>query len=215
MESLGIGRPSTYAPTIQTLKDREYVKVEDKKFLPTDIGIETTDKLQEFFSNIVNVEYTANMEEDLDKIAENNINNIEVLKSFYQEFEPMVQEAFKNMEKKQAETTGEQCPECGSDLVKRRGRFGEFVACSNYPNCKYIKKEEKKVIEVMPCPKCDGSIIERKTKRGKVFYGCNHYPKCNFASWDKPILKKCSYCGGTLVEKKNSISCLDCGKEDK
>ncbi len=210
MESLGIGRPSTYAPTIQTLKERDYVKVEDKKFVPTAMGIEITDKLQEFFSNIVNVEYTANMEEDLDKIAENNLNNIKVLEDFYQEFEPMVENAFKNMEKKEAEMTGEECPECNSPLVKRRGKYGEFVACSNYPECKYIKKEEKKVNEIMKCPKCDGVIVERKTKRGKIFYGCNRYPKCDFASWDKPLDKRCPKCNDVLVLQKNGVACHSC-----
>ena len=210
MESLGIGRPSTYAPTIQTLKDREYVTLEEKKFVPTKVGFEITDKLQEFFSNIINVEYTANMETELDEIAEDKINNVEVLKTFYNEFEPMVEDAFGKMEKTQPQETGEMCPLCGSSLVIRHGRYGEFVACSNYPNCKYIKKEEKKVVEVMPCPKCDGKIIERKTKRGKIFYGCSNYPKCDFASWDKPILQKCPNCQGVLVEKKDGIHCLNC-----
>ena len=213
MESLGIGRPSTYAPIIQTLKDRAYVTMEEKKFVPTEIGIETTDKLQEFFSNIVNVEYTANMESELDEIAEGKLNNIHVLKDFYNTFEPMVEDAFKNMEKKEAEEVGEDCPECGSPLVKRRGKYGEFVACSNYPSCKYIKKEPKTVVEIMPCPKCDGKIIEKKTKRGKIFYGCNNYPKCDFASWDKP-LKSCPKCGEMMVEKKKKAVCLSCGYEE-
>lgn len=213
MESLGIGRPSTYAPIIQTLKDRAYVTMEDKKFVPTEIGIETTDKLQEFFSNIVNVEYTANMESELDEIAEGKLNNIHVLKDFYNTFEPMVEDAFKNMEKKEAEEVGEDCPECGSPLVKRRGKYGEFVACSNYPSCKYIKKEPKTVVEIMPCPKCDGKIIEKKTKRGKIFYGCNNYPKCDFASWDKPV-KPCPKCGEMMVEKKKKAVCLSCGYEE-
>ena len=210
MESLGIGRPSTYAPIIQTLKDRAYVVMEDKKFVPTEIGIETTDKLQEFFSNIVNVEYTANMETELDEIADGELNNVKVLHEFYDTFEPMVEDAFKNMEKKAAEETGENCPECGSPLVKRRGRYGEFVACSNYPTCKYIKKEAKTVVEIMPCPKCDGMIVEKKSKRGKIFYGCNHYPKCDYASWDKPV-KKCPQCGEIMVEKKKEIVCSTCG----
>ena len=210
MESLGIGRPSTYAPIIQTLKDRAYVVMEDKKFVPTEIGIETTDKLQEFFSNIVNVEYTANMENELDEIADGELNNVKVLHEFYDTFEPMVEDAFKNMEKKAAEETGENCPECGSPLVKRRGRYGEFVACSNYPTCKYIKKEAKTVVEIMPCPKCDGMIVEKKTKRGKIFYGCNHYPKCDYASWDKPV-KKCPQCGEIMFEKKKEIVCSICG----
>lgn len=214
MESLGIGRPSTYAPIIQTLKDRAYVTMEDKKFVPTEIGIETTDKLQEFFSNIVNVKYTANMEKELDEIAEGKMNNVAVLKEFYDEFEPMVEDAFKKMEKKPAEETGEICPECGSPLVKRRGKYGTFTACSNYPNCKYIKKVFKEVVEIMPCPKCDGMIIEKKTKRGKVFYGCNHYPTCDFASWDKPV-KKCPNCDNIMVLKKKKAVCLNCNYEEE
>ncbi len=210
MESLGIGRPSTYAPIIQTLKDRAYVSMEDKKFVPTEIGIETTDKLAEFFSDIVNVKYTAKMESDLDLIAEGEKNNIAVLKDFYNTFEPMVENAFKNMAKKEAEKTGEECPMCHSPLVKRRGKYGEFIACSNYPNCKYIKKEAKEEINIMPCPKCDGMIVEKKTKRGKIFYGCNHYPKCDFASWDKPV-KLCPKCEGIMVEKKDEVVCQSCG----
>ncbi len=210
MEDLGIGRPSTYAKTIDTIKDRGYVKMEDKKFVPTEIGIETTDKLQEFFSDIINVEYTKNMEEELDKIAEGNLVWNEVLKEFYDVFEPRVKKAFSDMEKKEAEETGEMCPECGSPLVKRTGRYGEFVACSNYPECKYVKKEEKKVIEVCDCLKCDGKILERKTRRGKTFYGCSNFPKCKEAFWDKPTGEKCPNCGEMLVEKDNKIKCSKC-----
>ena len=210
MEDLGIGRPSTYAKTIDTIKERGYVNIEDKKFVPTEIGIETTDKLQEFFSDIINVEYTKNMEEELDKIAEGNLVWNEVLKEFYDVFEPRVKKAFSDMEKKEAEETGEMCPECGSPLVKRTGRYGDFVACSNYPECKYVKKEEKKVIEVCDCLKCDGKILERKTRRGKTFYGCSNFPKCKEAFWDKPIGEKCPNCGEMLVEKDNKIKCSKC-----
>ena len=213
MEDLGIGRPSTYAKTIDTIKERGYVKVEDKKFVPTEIGIETTDKLQEFFSDIINVEYTKNMEEELDKIADGNLVWNEVLKEFYDVFEPRVKKAFSDMEKKEAEETGEMCPECGSPLVKRTGRYGEFVACSNYPECKYIKKEEKQVIEVCNCLKCDGKILERKTRRGKIFYGCSNFPKCKEAFWDKPTGQKCPNCGEMLVEKENKIKCSKCDYE--
>lgn len=210
METLGIGRPSTYAKTMDTLKERDYVKIIDKKFHPTEIGIETTDKLQEFFSNIINVEYTAEMESDLDKIADDNLDNIKVLKNFYNEFEPLVEKAFSNMEKASPKTTGEKCPECGSDLVIRKGKYGEFTACSNYPNCKYIKREEKKVITICKCPKCDGDIVEKKTKRGKIFYGCNKYPKCDMALWDKPTGEKCPVCDNLLIEKKGKITCSLC-----
>lgn len=204
MEELGIGRPSTYAKTIDTIEERGYVKVIDKKFIPTEVGIETTDKLQEFFKDIINVEYTKNMEDDLDKIAEGNMEWNKLLSIFYQEFEPKVEVAFKNMEKKAPEETGELCPNCGSPLVIKQSKYGKFTACSNYPTCKYIKsnKEEKEVKEIISCPKCDGKILEKKTKRGKIFYGCSNYPKCDFASWDKPIEEKCPNCNGTLTEKK-------------
>ena len=214
MEDLGIGRPSTYAKTIDTIKERGYVKVEDKKFVPTEIGVETTDKLQEFFSDIINVEYTKNMEEELDKIADGNLVWNEVLKEFYDVFEPRVKKAFSDMEKKEAEETGEMCPECGSPLVKRTGRYGEFVACSNYPECKYIKKEEKQEIVVCNCLKCNGKILERKTRRGKTFYGCSNFPKCKEAYWDKPTGKKCPNCGEMLVEKDNKIKCSKCDYEE-
>jgi DNA topoisomerase-1 len=210
METLGIGRPSTYANTLKTLKDRAYVTLVDKKFQPTQMGIKTTDKLQEYFSSIINVEYTAKMEDDLDLIAEAKEDNIKVLKDFYNEFEPLVEDAFSNMEKVEAEKTGEVCPNCGNDLVIRNGRYGKFVACSNYPECKYIKKEEKVIVNLADCPKCDGHIIERKTKRGKSFYGCSNYPKCDYASWYKPTGEKCPSCGDLLVEKKKEIVCNKC-----
>ena len=208
MEKLGIGRPSTYATIISNIKDRGYVNLEDKKFVPTDVGVEVTDKLQEFFSDIINVEYTANMENDLDKIATHSMNNIKVLTDFYQKFDPILQKAFGEMEKAKPQETGEVCPECGSPLVIRKGRYGEFTACSNYPTCKYIKKEEKQVKELMTCPICKtGKIVEKKTKRGKIFYGCNNYPKCKTATWDIPTGEICPECGNLLVEKNNKIKC--------
>ena len=213
LESLGIGRPSTYATIVGTIKDRGYVVLKDKKFEPTEIGEETTDKLQEFFSDIVNVEYTANMEHDLDEIADNKKDNIKVLHDFYDEFEPLVEKAFKEMEKKAPEATGEVCPECGGDLVIRSGKYGEFVACSNYPTCKYIKKEVKEINEICPCPKCNkGMIVERKTKKGKIFYGCNNYPKCNYALWYKPTGEICPTCGELIVDKNGSNICLNCSE---
>lgn len=213
LEELGIGRPSTYVKIIDTLKERGYVLLEDKKFKPTEIGILTTHKLQEFFSNIINVEYTAKMEDDLDKIAEGKEVWNEMLDSFYKEFEPLVKTAFSEMEKKEPEKTGESCPLCNSPLVIRKGKYGEFTACSNYPECKYIKKEEKKIIEICDCPNCDGKIVERKTKRGKIFYGCNNFPKCNIAFWDKPINERCPKCNSILLEKKDKIVCSSCEYE--
>ena len=213
MEDLGIGRPSTYATVIDTIKEREYVKLVEKKFHPTEMGITTTDKLQEFFSGIINVEYTANMEKDLDEIADKKEDNIKVLHEFYDSFEPLVKKAFGEMEKKPAEETGETCPECGSPLVIRKGKFGEFTACSNYPTCKYIKKEQKEIKEIVKCPECGGMIIEKTSKRGKVFYGCNNYPKCKVATWDIPTGEKCPECGKLLVEKNGKIKCSECSYE--
>ncbi|MBE6154254.1 MAG: type I DNA topoisomerase [Firmicutes bacterium] len=211
MEALGIGRPSTYATIMKTIKDRGYVTIEDKKFFPTEIGFETTDKLQEFFSGIVNVEYTANMETELDEIAEAKIDNIEVLTKFYDEFAPLIEKAFKEMDKKEPEKTGEVCPECGSDLVLRSGKYGEFVACGNYPSCKYIKKEEKKIESVAKCPKCSHDIVARHTKKGKVFYGCSNFPKCKYATWYEPTGEVCPECKNLLVDKNKTILCEECG----
>ena len=213
MEELGIGRPSTYAKTIDTIKERDYVEMVEKKFKPTEIGFETTDKLQEFFSDLINVEYTRDMEEDLDKIADGNAVWNVVLDEFYKIFEPRVKDAFSDMEKKAPEATGEVCPECGSDLVIRKGRYGEFTACSNYPECKYIKKEVVEVVEIMDCPNCKGKIVEKPTRKGKVFYGCNNYPKCKFALWDKPTGELCPECNKLLVEKNGQVKCSECSYE--
>ncbi len=211
MEELGIGRPSTYATIIDNIRNRGYVELIEKKFAPTEIGFEVTDKLQECFNHIINVEYTANMETDLDKIAEGEEVWYEVLDKFYKEFEPAVKEAFDKLPKKEAEETGEMCPECGHPLVIRKGKYGPFVACSNFPACKYIKQEPREEAIVCDCPNCeDGKIIERKSKRGKIFYGCNNYPKCKTAYWDKPTGEKCPECGSMLTEKKDKIKCSSC-----
>ena len=213
LESLAIGRPSTYATIISTIIDRGYVVKEDKKFVPTEVGIETTDKLQEFFKELINVKYTAKMEQDLDDIASGEVIWNKLLDEFYRRFEPMVKDAFENMEKKEPEKTGEICPECNSELVIRNGKYGKFIACSNYPTCKYIKKEEKEKkenIEVCECIKCGSKIVERKTKKGKIFYGCSGFPKCKEAYWDKPTGKKCPECNNMLVEKENEIKCSAC-----
>ena len=212
MEELGIGRPSTYAKTIDTLIERAYVKVIDKKFHPTEIGVETTDKLQEYFKDIINVKYTKEMEDDLDKIADGDVISYELLDKFYHEFEPKVEVAFDKMEKKAPEETGEMCPNCGSPLVVKQSRYGKFIACSNYPECKYIKNNNEVNI-IMDCPKCDGKVVEKRTKKGKIFYGCNNYPKCDFASWDKPIDEKCPECGNYLIEKNGKVKCSNCDFE--
>lgn len=210
MEDLGIGRPSTYAKIIDTIKERDYVVLEDKKFKPTEIGIESTDKLQQFFSDLINVEYTKEMEDNLDLIADGKLVWNDILEKFYGLFESRVKNAFSDMEKKAPEETGEVCPECGSPLVIRKGKYGEFIACSNYPTCKYIPKKESEIVEIMDCPLCGGKLVEKKTRKGKIFYGCNNYPKCKVATWDKPTGGKCPDCGNLLVEKGESVKCSEC-----
>ncbi len=213
LEELGIGRPSTYATIMSNIRERGYVEVVDKKFVPTEIGFTVTDKLQEFFSNIINVKYTANMEEELDEIADGKLDNLKVLHAFYDVFDSTLHEAFTKMERTKPEETGEKCPECGSPLVLRKGKYGEFTACSNYPDCTYIKRDEKEIKEVkeiMTCPKCGGKIVEKTTKKGKTFYGCNNFPKCKVAVWDKPTGETCPKCGGLIVETKDGNKCNDC-----
>ena len=215
MEELGIGRPSTYAQTMETLKVRGYVDLEERRFKPTEQGALTSDKLNEFFSGVINVEYTAKMEEDLDDIAEGSkVWHVE-LKDFYERFIPLVDNANEKMEKIAPKEVGEDCPECGHPLVVRRGRYGEFVACSNYPACKHIKKDATEGVTEdtgtgVTCPKCDtGEIVMKRSKRGRIFYGCNQYPKCDQAYWDKPIDKKCPQCESvlTLKGKDEKVTC--------
>ena len=150
------------------------------------------------------------MEEDLDKIAEGKLYWENLLDRFYKDFEPKVENAFTSMEKSKPEETGELCPNCNSPLVIKRSKYGKFVACSNYPECKYIKNDKVNPIEIMPCPKCGGKIVEKKTKKGKIFYGCNNYPKCKLATWDKPTGELCPKCGGILLENKDNIKCMEC-----
>ena len=213
LEEDGIGRPSTYATIIDTIKNHDYVVLEKKSFVPTEMGIETTDKLQEKFSDLINTEYTSNMETELDEIAEGKLQKNIVLTDFWNLFEPRVKAAFTDMEKKQPEETGEICPECGSPLVVRKGKYGEFVACSNYPECKYIKQEEKEETVICDCPNCSGKIVEKKSRKGKVFFGCNNFPKCKTAYWDMPTGEVCPECGKLLVVNKDTIKCSECDYE--
>ena len=175
------------------------------------MGTEITDKLQEHFSHLINVEYTAKMEDDLDKIAEGKIVWFNIIKDFYEKFEQALQEAFDKMPKKELVETGEDCPECGHPLVIRKGKYGEFVACSNFPACKHIKAEPRQETQITKCPNCDeGMLVEKKSKRGKLFYGCNNYPTCKTAYWDLPTGEKCPECGKMLTKKKDIIKCSEC-----
>ena len=205
LETNGIGRPSTYAKIISVLEERKYVSLKDKKFYPTEIGVIVTDKLQEFFSSIINVNYTAAMETELDEIADGKLVWYTVLDKFYKDFEPLLQKAFKEMEKESPEETGETCPECGNPLVIRKGKYGKFTACSNYPECKYIKKEEKEepVETGETCPECGSKMVVRKGKYGE-FTACSNYPKCKYIKQEEPkeLEETCPECGNKLVERK-------------
>jgi DNA topoisomerase-1 len=219
MEELGIGRPSTYSQTIATLKKRKYVSVKEKKFIPTEQGVLTIKKLDEFFEQIISVDYTARMEKVLDDISTGNENQTAIVSSFYKAFIPMVDNANKNMEKLPPKFTGEKCPECGHDMVFRNSRYGTFEACSNFPTCKYIKQKENVKKEVVTtgvtCTKCGtGEIVERVAKsgknKGKTFYACNNFPKCKNMLFYKPTGEVCPNCGQLLMEDNNgTILCQD------
>jgi DNA topoisomerase-1 len=209
MEELGIGRPSTYSQTIAIIKKRKYVQVKDKKFIPTEQGKLTIEKLDEFFSQIISVDYTARMESILDEISVGDEEQTKIIKEFYESFIPMVDEANKNMEKLAPKTTGEKCPECGHDMVYRSSRYGTFEACGNYPTCKYIKTKETEKIEPVTtgilCPKCGkGEIVERTAKKGKnsgkKFYACNNFPRCKNMLFGEPTGEICPKCGGLLIK---------------
>ncbi|WP_096029217.1 type I DNA topoisomerase [Campylobacter lanienae] len=210
LESLGIGRPSTYAPTISLLTSRDYVKVEKKQLIPNDIAFTITSVLEDNFKDIVDSEFTSKMEEKLDDIAENKADWQEVLSNFYHPFIKQIDEGKTNIKsQKVAEPIGEKCPDCGGELVKRKGRFGEFIACLNFPKCKYTKNlansnkfEKKEPSKIgIQCPDCGGELVERISKKGK-FYGCANYPKCNFLSKYKPIIDKCPKCNTQMVLKE-------------
>ncbi len=214
MEELGIGRPSTYALTMETLKARAYVNVEKRTFVPTTQGILTTEQLELFFSSIINVKYTAEMETILDKIAEGKAVWYEELRKFYDVFAPLIENARDNMVKLYPKLTDEFCPECGLPLLIRRGPFGEFTACSGYPRCKYIKKTPKKEptkIGVV-CPICgEGEVVERISGKGRskgaLFYACSRFPSCKATFSGIPTGERCPICNAPMIMVDNQIRC--------
>ena len=205
LEKNGIGRPSTYAPTISTIQDRNYVEKNDqKKFAPTEIGITVNDLLVEHFPRIVDIHFTAEMEEDLDKIADGEKKWVPIIREFYEPFAERLAKKYEEVEKKMpVEETDKLCPKCGKNLIIRFGRFGKFYACSGFPECKHTDSLEKKQTDLgIKCPKCiQGDLIQKTTKRKKIFYACNRYPDCDFALWDKPTGERCDKCDSLLVEK--------------
>ena len=203
LEELGIGRPSTYAPTLDTIQKRGYVQLDAKRFVPTELGEIVHQATLEFFPEIINIEFTAQMEHNLDEIEEGVTRWVNVIDEFYKDFEPRVKYADEAMEKIEIkdEPAGEDCEKCGAPMVYKLGRYGKFMACSNFPDCRNTKAIVK-LIDVK-CPTCkEGEIVERKSKTKRIFYGCNRYPECDFVSWDKPISRPCPKCSSLLVEKK-------------
>jgi DNA topoisomerase-1 len=215
MEELGIGRPSTYAPTLDTIQKRGYVALDDKKFVPTELGGLVLEMTLEFFPEVFNVEFTAKMEHDLDEVEEGKENWVEIIDEFYKDFEKKLIVAEAEMQKIEIkdEPAGENCEKCGHEMVYKMGRFGKFMACSNFPDCRNTKPIVKDI--GVTCPTCHkGTIVERKSKKKRIFYGCNRYPDCEFVSWDKPLARTCPKCNSMLVEKKSKkgkvVQCVSC-----
>lgn len=220
MEELGIGRPSTYAPTLDTIQRRGYVGLEDKRFIPTELGEIVIELIYEFFPEILDVDFTAKMENDLDSVEDGKENWIKIIDGFYQQFEKQVKHAEEEMEEVEIkdEPAGEDCEKCGNEMVYKMGRYGKFMACSNFPDCRNTKAIMKEI--GVKCPNCkEGNIVERKSKKRRTFYGCDRYPECEFVSWDKPLARPCPKCQSLLVEKKLKkgiqVQCTSCDYKEE
>ncbi|MBG9983530.1 type I DNA topoisomerase [Aerococcaceae bacterium DSM 111022] len=220
LEELGIGRPSTYAPTIETLRKRYYVKMAAKRFEPTELGEIVNNVMVEFFPDIVNADFTAGMEDKLDEIEEGKQEWVNVLNEFYESFGPSLDHAEEEMEEIEIkdEPAGFDCPESGHPMVIKIGRYGKFYACSGFPDCRYTQAIVKKI--GVTCPTCKkGEIIERKSKKNRIFYGCERYPECEFVSWEKPISRPCPKCDHYLTEKTTrkgtQVKCSNCDYKEE
>ncbi|MBT2688545.1 type I DNA topoisomerase [Bacillus sp. ISL-47] len=221
LEEQGIGRPSTFAPTLDTIQKRGYVALDNKRFIPTELGEIVHELMIEFFPEILDIEFTAKMEKDLDYVEEGKVNWVQIIDEFYSDFEKRLEIAEKEMQEVEIkdEPAGEDCEQCGSPMVFKMGRYGKFMACSNFPDCRNTKPIVKDI--GVKCPKCkEGNIIERKSKKRRIFYGCDRFPECDFISWDKPLPRSCPKCDNLLVEKKLKkgvqVQCVECDyKEEK
>ena len=215
LEQWGIGRPSTYAPILSTIQDREYVNKTEGRFKPTELGFVVNDLLAKHFPGIVDINFTAYMEDELDKVANEDKNWAVVIREFYAPFEKSLESAAERMEKVTVEeATDEVCPKCGKPMVVKFGRFGKFIACSGYPDCKFTKSFQIKV--GVKCPQCGGDIVQKKSKKKRIFYGCSNYPDCTFATNLKPLPQPCPQCGGLLtVYRGNLAKCTKCAFRGK
>ena len=211
LEEYGIGRPSTYAPILSTIQERGYVIRDAKRLIPTETGMLVNDLLVAHFPEIVDTGFTANMEEDLDEVAEGSRRWVDVIREFYSTFSPMVERAQAEMpaSKTELEKVGRACPECGKDLVIRWGRYGKFISCSGFPECRYTEAWLEKI--GVTCPQDGGDLVLRKSRKGRIFYACSNYPNCDFVSWKKPVSAPCPKCGGMLVvANKRELQCTKC-----
>ena len=211
LEAHGIGRPSTYAPIMSTIQERGYVVRVDKRLEPTQTGSLVNEMMVQYFPEIIDMNFTATMEDDLDKIADGQADWVKVLDLFYRPFSVKVQKAQAEMPvtKTGLESVGRDCPKCGKDLVIRFGRYGKFISCSGFPDCRYTEPWLEKIGVV--CPDDHGDLVERKTRKGRVFFGCSNYPNCEFTSWKRPLAQPCPNCQGTLViANKREVTCLKC-----
>jgi len=211
LEEDGIGRPSTYAPTLSTIQARGYVLREEKRLVPTEIGIQVNDLMVQYFPDIVDLQFTARMEEDLDMIASGQAEWAEVMHEFYHPFAEDLKKAQAEMPvmKSEPEPIGRKCPEDGGELVIRYGRFGKFISCANFPACRYTEPWLEKI--GVSCPKDAGELVARKTRKGRTFFGCENYPNCDFTSWKRPLKQPCPKCGGLLVvASKREAQCINC-----
>jgi len=220
LEELGIGRPSTYAPTLDTIQKRGYVALDNKRFVPTELGEIIDELILEFFPDILDVEFTAKMEQGLDNVEDGKIPWVNIINEFYQDFEIHLKKAEEEMQSVEIkdEPAGEDCENCGNPMVFKMGRYGKFMACSNFPDCRNTKPIVKEI--GVTCPNCkEGQIIERKSKKKRLFYGCTKYPECEFISWDKPLPRECPKCEGMLVEKKLKkgvqVQCVSCDYKEE
>lgn len=217
LEEKGIGRPSTYSPTISTIVERGYVAREKKLLVPTELGFVVTKIMRDHFTDIVDVKFTADMEEKLDGVESGDVEWVQMLETFYGPFDASIKAAEKTIERVVIadEVSDVVCDKCGALMVYKMGRFGKFLACPNFPSCRNTKAIIEKID--VPCPKCGSALIKRKSKRGKAFYGCEKYPECDFVSWDKPTNMSCPKCGGMMVQKMGQngsyVVCMDkaCG----
>ncbi len=213
LEEYGIGRPSTYAPILSTIQDRGYVVRENKRLSPTETGVLVNDLLVEHFPEIVDTAFTVKMEEDLDQVSSGDARWNAIIRDFYADFQPQLEKAQQEMPttKAELEKVGRACPKCGHDLVIRWGRYGKFISCSNFPECRYTEPWLEKI--GVKCPEDGGDIVLRKTRKGRIFYGCSNYPNCQFTSWKRPIAAPCPNCGGTLVvANKREVQCMKCSE---